>query len=591
MSDAEMMRFMASCMLGGRARAQRRDAAALAAPAPRRRAHPRRRDDEPDQRRRRRRRSGWSSELFEGGIVYVPYTRPGFPLARSVSEMVDRDPGRRDRARPGAPRARDLGRRRARVPRASHPGGGPHRTSIWRPPGAAGVLLGQARGTVPPADQRRRLAEVVLPVVRGELSEPDRVILHFDDGDDLLATLAAERTARAGSSRDGDAGAPAPRRPPAGLARSRPRRRRRTAGRPGAEPARRRAGRVRGVPPSPRRRRRAPPRRLGQGRPRARARHDHGVQRQARRRDRQPLLSRGAGDDRERRGGGPIRVHRRARRVRVRALAAGAAQGGRADREGPRHPAAAPARRRGDRRRERDRPRAPRSGSPRREPTSWWRTWTARRRRAWRRRRRRASPDARSAPPWTCATTPASTRSSAGPCSSSAGWTRCSTPPARRRASRRSPRSGGRTCSASSRFTTSARSPRSARAAAVMRRQGLGGSIVASVSKAALVPGKEAVAYGGSKAALLQALRVAAVELGPRRDPGERDQRRPGGHAAVPAVRAGARGQPRGDGRGAAGDVSPAESDGCEADSARRRWRTWRCCWRATSSGSRRGTS
>jgi rhamnulose-1-phosphate aldolase/alcohol dehydrogenase len=52
------------------------------------------------------------------------------------------------------------------------------------------------------------------------------------------------------------------------------------------------------------------------------------------------------------------------------------------------------------------------------------------------------------------------------------------------------------------------------RAAIVMRRQGLGGSIVASVSKAAVVPGKEAVAYGGSKAALLQALRVAAVELG-----------------------------------------------------------------------------
>jgi NAD(P)-dependent dehydrogenase (short-subunit alcohol dehydrogenase family) len=53
------------------------------------------------------------------------------------------------------------------------------------------------------------------------------------------------------------------------------------------------------------------------------------------------------------------------------------------------------------------------------------------------------------------------------------------------------------------------------RAAVVMRRQGLGGSIVASVSKAAVVPGKDAVAYGGSKAAMLQALRVAAVELGP----------------------------------------------------------------------------
>ncbi len=52
------------------------------------------------------------------------------------------------------------------------------------------------------------------------------------------------------------------------------------------------------------------------------------------------------------------------------------------------------------------------------------------------------------------------------------------------------------------------------RAAQIMRRQGLGGSIVASVSKAALVPGRDAVAYGGSKAALMQALRVAAVELG-----------------------------------------------------------------------------
>jgi len=52
------------------------------------------------------------------------------------------------------------------------------------------------------------------------------------------------------------------------------------------------------------------------------------------------------------------------------------------------------------------------------------------------------------------------------------------------------------------------------RAAAIMQRQELGGSIVASVSKAALVPSRDAVAYAGSKAALLQALRVAAVELG-----------------------------------------------------------------------------
>lgn len=52
-------------------------------------------------------------------------------------------------------------------------------------------------------------------------------------------------------------------------------------------------------------------------------------------------------------------------------------------------------------------------------------------------------------------------------------------------------------------------------AARVMKLQKRGGSIVLSISKAAMVPGRDAAAYGGSKAALLQAMRVAAVELGP----------------------------------------------------------------------------
>lgn len=52
-------------------------------------------------------------------------------------------------------------------------------------------------------------------------------------------------------------------------------------------------------------------------------------------------------------------------------------------------------------------------------------------------------------------------------------------------------------------------------ASRVMERQGRGGSIVCSVSKAALAAGRQAAAYGGSKAALQHALRVAAVELGP----------------------------------------------------------------------------
>ncbi|MFQ5720240.1 MAG: SDR family oxidoreductase [Acidobacteriota bacterium] len=48
----------------------------------------------------------------------------------------------------------------------------------------------------------------------------------------------------------------------------------------------------------------------------------------------------------------------------------------------------------------------------------------------------------------------------------------------------------------------------------VLRRQGLGGAVIGSVSKAALAPGKDAAAYGGSKAALQHALRIAALEFG-----------------------------------------------------------------------------
>ena len=48
------------------------------------------------------------------------------------------------------------------------------------------LLLGAPRTPTPPADERRRLAEIVLPAVRGALSGEDRVILHHEDGDDVL---------------------------------------------------------------------------------------------------------------------------------------------------------------------------------------------------------------------------------------------------------------------------------------------------------------------------------------------------------------------------------------------------------------------
>ncbi len=132
------------------------------------------------------------TELFAGEIVYVPYVRPGFPLARAVSGMVDRLPA-------GA-----IG-----LALAHHGlvvwGENPREcyTRLRRAINGVEEFLATRRrsragpaGTpdsIPPADVRRRCAEVVLPVVRGVLGSTNRVILHFDDADDVLTALSGPR--------------------------------------------------------------------------------------------------------------------------------------------------------------------------------------------------------------------------------------------------------------------------------------------------------------------------------------------------------------------------------------------------------------
>ena len=135
-------------------------------------------------------------ELFGGEIVYVPYVRPGFPLARAVSGMVDRLP-------PGATGlalahhglvvwaddARECYQRLVRAVDAVEDYLATKRRRATPAP--------TSRGS---ADDRRRRAELVLPVVRGTLGVDARVILHLDDADDVLARLAepplAQRMAR-----------------------------------------------------------------------------------------------------------------------------------------------------------------------------------------------------------------------------------------------------------------------------------------------------------------------------------------------------------------------------------------------------------
>ena len=192
LTDAEMMRFMAGCMVGDgpapsvetplhsllphRVIAHTHDVATMSMTNI---------NDATAER--------LVAELFEEQIVYVPYVRPGFPLARSVSGIAGRIP------------ASSIGLALAH-----------HGLVIWGDDAeqchtrltttVARVdeylercrrgrrVMGPVARPAPPPNDRRRVAEAVLPALRGALGTPDRVILHFDDREDILETLAAERT-------------------------------------------------------------------------------------------------------------------------------------------------------------------------------------------------------------------------------------------------------------------------------------------------------------------------------------------------------------------------------------------------------------
>jgi rhamnose utilization protein RhaD (predicted bifunctional aldolase and dehydrogenase)/NAD(P)-dependent dehydrogenase (short-subunit alcohol dehydrogenase family) len=128
------------------------------------------------------------TELFDGRIVYVPYVRPGFPLAQAVGRMVNTLPREAvglTLAHHGlvvwADDAEECYRRLIEVTGRMDEYLGRHRRE-QRTPVVSGAV-----------EDRRRLAERVLPVLRGELSKPERVILHYDDAEDLLPALADEQ--------------------------------------------------------------------------------------------------------------------------------------------------------------------------------------------------------------------------------------------------------------------------------------------------------------------------------------------------------------------------------------------------------------
>jgi rhamnose utilization protein RhaD (predicted bifunctional aldolase and dehydrogenase)/NAD(P)-dependent dehydrogenase (short-subunit alcohol dehydrogenase family) len=191
MSDQEMMRFMASCMVGEGPTpsvetplhsllphgfvVHTHDVATMSL------------TNVPDGTAERLVR-----ELFEGRVLYVPYVRPGFPLAKSVGDLVGKLPSDAigfALAHHGlvvwGEDAKECHERLLQtVAQADQ-----YLAARRRGKAPFGVL----RTPVPPQGERQRIAEVVLPAVRGALSGQDRVILHFDDGDDVVAMLGAER--------------------------------------------------------------------------------------------------------------------------------------------------------------------------------------------------------------------------------------------------------------------------------------------------------------------------------------------------------------------------------------------------------------
>jgi len=195
MSDADMIRFMAGCMLGDgpapsvetplhsllphRVIAHTHDVATMSL------------TNVPAGTAERLIR-----ELFQDDIVYVPYVAPGFPLAKAVGRLAERIPrnaiglalAHHGLVVWGSDPEECEARLLHTVARIDH-----YLETSRDGQRRRGQVLRTARGSIPPPDERRRLAEVVLPAVRGALSLKERVILHLDDDEAVLATLAGER--------------------------------------------------------------------------------------------------------------------------------------------------------------------------------------------------------------------------------------------------------------------------------------------------------------------------------------------------------------------------------------------------------------
>ncbi len=138
----------------------------------------------------------FARECFGDALIWIPYRRPGFGLARDVALAVRAKPdaklvilakhglitwGETDDESYNATMA-TIGQAREYVEARI---GGVNRT-----------VFGGLRTETPEAERRQEIAAAVAPLLRGLVSAEKRQILRFEDGDDVLAFAGSEDAPR-----------------------------------------------------------------------------------------------------------------------------------------------------------------------------------------------------------------------------------------------------------------------------------------------------------------------------------------------------------------------------------------------------------
>lgn len=133
-----------------------------------------------------------AKEIFGDRFVWVPYIRPGFKLSKMIAEGVLANPQaelvlmeKHGLVTWGETSEEAYAQTIKIISEAE---------AFIEARVDEAKLFGGVKHAALPADVRRRIAAEVMPLVRGAVSDAKKMILSFDDGDDVLAFVGGERS-------------------------------------------------------------------------------------------------------------------------------------------------------------------------------------------------------------------------------------------------------------------------------------------------------------------------------------------------------------------------------------------------------------